>query len=67
MKKAESVFLEKWFDCRTGRGVLHNKYVPAYPFRLNRSFPPHGSIKYAVMLLEKAARHPSPTLGGTAD
>ena len=44
------------FDCRTGRGVLNNKHVPAYPFRLNRSFPPLGSIKYAVMLLEKSAR-----------
>jgi hypothetical protein len=21
-------------------GVLNNKYVPAYPFRLNRTFPP---------------------------
>jgi hypothetical protein len=32
MKKAESVFLEKCFDYRSGRGVLNNKYVPAYPF-----------------------------------
>jgi hypothetical protein len=67
MKKAESVFLEKCLTVERAGSVLHNKYVPAYPFRLNRSFPPLGSIKFAVMLLEKAARHPSPTLGGTAD
>jgi len=57
------------FDCSKGRGVLTNKYVPAYPFRLKRTFPPlwrwYASGRHAAR--RKWPWRASSWLGGHAD